>query len=182
MIPKSPGRLLSAALLAFSLIALSACEDQSAKEARLQESVVSLPAQEEALPAQESVLQEDVVPQDETVSPDETFPPEGTVFARQLPPEARQTLALIHQNGPFPYDRDGIVFGNREKLLPLEANGYYREYTVPTPGAKDRGARRIVCGGEKPSAPERCYYSADHYLSFLFILDGTLKADEIPQP
>ena len=64
----------------------------------------------------------------------------------------------------------------------MEPNGYYREYTVPTPGAKDRGARRIVCGGEKPSTPDRCYYTADHYLSFQFILDEATKPDETAEP
>ena len=82
-----------------------------------------------------------------------------------LPPEARQTLALIRAGGPFPYRQDGSVFGNRERLLPPNARGYYREYTVKTPGAKDRGARRIIAGGE-PRAPREIYYSDDHYRSF----------------
>ena len=77
-----------------------------------------------------------------------------------LPPEARTTLALIKKGGPFPYDRDGVVFGNRERLLPIAARGYYREYTVPTPGVKHRGARRIVAGGGVH------YYTSDHYRSF----------------
>ena len=68
--------------------------------------------------------------------------------------------------GPFPYDKDGTVFGNRERLLPGKPRGYYREYTVETPRAKNRGARRIVCGGEPPVRPEVCYYTADHYASF----------------
>lgn len=83
----------------------------------------------------------------------------------QLPRQGRITYALIHQGGPFPYDKDGIVFGNRERLLPAHTRGYYREYTVGTPGARNRGARRIVCGG-KPIAPSVCYYTADHYNSF----------------
>jgi ribonuclease T1 len=82
-----------------------------------------------------------------------------------LPPEARATLALIRAGGPFPYRQDGTVFGNRERLLPPNAHGYYREYTVKTPGAKDRGARRIIAGGE-PRAPREIYYSDDHYRSF----------------
>ena len=90
------------------------------------------------------------------------------VSVKDIPPEARQTLALIRQNGPFPYPQDGKPFGNREKLLPQRAGGYYHEYTVPTPGeagrarsARDRGARRIVAGngGE-------LYYTDDHYRSF----------------
>ena len=83
------------------------------------------------------------------------------VAVQALPPEARQTLSLIKRNGPFPYAQDGKTFGNREKRLPLRAHCYYREYTVRTPGAKDRAARRIVAGngGE-------FYYTEDHYRSF----------------
>ncbi|APR04679.1 ribonuclease [Thauera chlorobenzoica] len=72
-------------------------------------------------------------------------------------------LESIRQGGPFPYRKDGSVFHNRERLLPTRPRGYYREYTVPTPGARDRGARRIVTGGEPP---EVFYYTADHYRSF----------------
>jgi ribonuclease T1 len=79
----------------------------------------------------------------------------------ELPREARATLALIRSNGPFPYRQDGTIFGNRERLLPQHARGYYREYTVPTPGARDRGARRIVAGGRG-----ELYYTDDHYRSF----------------
>lgn len=94
----------------------------------------------------------------------------GTALARgeipwvplaTLPPEAAKTLALVKSGGPFPYDRDGASFGNRERLLPAQKRGYYREYTVPTPGAKNRGARRIVAG-----VPGEYYYTADHYRSF----------------
>lgn len=85
----------------------------------------------------------------------------GDVASASLPPEARQTLALIEAGGPFPYTRDGAVFGNREKRLPIRPHGHYREYTVPTPGARDRGARRIVAGAER----ER-YYTDDHYRTF----------------
>lgn len=96
--------------------------------------------------------------------------PEGLAAAAvslaELPPEARSTHALILQGGPFPYRKDGTVFFNRERLLPLKPRGHYREYTVRTPGAKNRGARRIVCGGDPPSRPEACYYTADHYASF----------------
>ena len=83
-----------------------------------------------------------------------------------LPTEARQTHDRIASGGPFPYAKDGSVFGNRERLLPRQKRGYYREYTVRTPGERTRGARRIVCGGEKPAAPAACYYTADHYASF----------------
>ena len=80
----------------------------------------------------------------------------------QLPPEAARTLALIKQDGPFPYGKDGTVFNNRERRLPLRERGYYREYTVPTPGAKGRGARRIVAGRQQTEY----YYTGDHYNSF----------------
>ena len=84
----------------------------------------------------------------------------------ELPQQARQTEQLIRSGGPFPYAKDGTVFGNRERQLPRAKRGDYREYTVKTPGSRDRGARRIVCGGAKPAAPEACYYTADHYASF----------------
>jgi ribonuclease T1 len=88
------------------------------------------------------------------------------VALQTLPPEARHTHGLILKGGPFPYRKDGTVFFNRERLLPLHPRGHYREYTVRTPGAPNRGARRIVCGGTPPTAPEACYYTADHYNSF----------------
>jgi len=87
------------------------------------------------------------------------------IAATALPPEARETLALIRSGGPFPYRQDGTVFSNRERSLPPSERGYYREYTVRTPGAKDRGARRIITGGEA-SAPREIYYTDDHYRSF----------------
>jgi len=87
------------------------------------------------------------------------------VAVSQLPREARETLVLIRRGGPFPYAKDGTVFFNRERLLPLQSRGYYREYTVPTPGARDRGARRIVAGGDPRWAGEY-YYTRDHYRSF----------------
>jgi ribonuclease T1 len=89
-----------------------------------------------------------------------------TVALKDLPAEARQTEQLIRSGGPFPFAKDGVVFGNRERLLPRERRGFYREYTVKTPGSRDRGPRRIVCGGEKPVAPQACWYTADHYSSF----------------
>ncbi|HSO91205.1 MAG TPA: ribonuclease domain-containing protein [Arthrobacter sp.] len=89
------------------------------------------------------------------------------VKASELPAEARQTLALIARGGPYPYARDGVTFGNFERILPRKSSGYYKEYTVRTPGESDRGARRIVAGqaGEK-------YYTPDHYNSFTFIIEG----------
>ena len=90
---------------------------------------------------------------------------ESTISLGELPKQGVQTYTLIQQGGPFASERDGVVFGNRERLLPLEKRGYYLEYTVPTPGLRHRGAKRIVCGG-KPRTPDVCYYTADHYASF----------------
>ncbi|WP_346960926.1 ribonuclease domain-containing protein [uncultured Arthrobacter sp.] len=89
------------------------------------------------------------------------------INASSLPPEARRVLALIARGGPYPYSRDNVTFKNLERILPRKASGYYREFTVPTPGVTSRGARRIVTGatGEK-------YYTADHYESFKFIVEG----------
>jgi ribonuclease T1 len=84
----------------------------------------------------------------------------------ELPVQAQETHRLIHAGGPFPYAKDGVVFGNREHLLPRKARSFYREYTVKTPGARNRGARRLICGGTPPTAPEVCYYTGDHYASF----------------
>jgi guanyl-specific ribonuclease Sa len=77
--------------------------------------------------------------------------------------ELQKTLQRIRNSGPFPYDRDGITFQNRERLLPSKARGYYREYTVDTPGLSHRGPRRVVTGGNPPVV---YYYTEDHYRSF----------------
>jgi ribonuclease T1 len=89
-----------------------------------------------------------------------------TVVRAELPAQAQTMMTLIEQGGPFKYDKDGTVFGNREKILPARQRGYYREYTVKTPGERSRGARRIVCGGQQPRAPDACFYTDDHYGSF----------------
>lgn len=89
------------------------------------------------------------------------------ITVAELPAEARDTRQLIRRGGPFPYPRDGVVFGNYERILPQQPRGYYHEYTVKTPGLRHRGGRRIVCG----IVPE-CYYSADHYRSFYRITEG----------
>jgi ribonuclease T1 len=83
-----------------------------------------------------------------------------------LPKQGQTTYQLILQGGPFPYEKDGTFFGNRERILPLQKRGYYREYTVKTPASRDRGAHRIVCGGPKPTQPDACFYTADHYATF----------------
>lgn len=93
------------------------------------------------------------------------------VALSELPREGRSTYALILRGGPFAHDKDGTVFGNRERLLPRQSRGYYREYTVRTPGSRDRGARRIVCGGAAPQQPDACYYTSDHYSSFRKIIE-----------
>lgn len=104
----------------------------------------------------------------------------------ELPQEARETLQLIRRGGPYPHERDGVVFGNYEKLLPAAQRGHYREYTVMTPGVRHRGARRIVVGCERQHAGSsstrplqlaQCrdggefYYTADHYRSFRRIVE-----------
>jgi ribonuclease T1 len=93
------------------------------------------------------------------VDPDSGLP---YIAQDQLPPQARQTLKLIDKGGPYPYSKDGVVFHNREGVLPHESDGYYHEFTVPTPGADTRGARRIVTGDHNTIF----YYTDDHYDSF----------------
>jgi ribonuclease T1 len=97
-------------------------------------------------------------PGSEVIRPEERGP---EIAVRDLPEEARQVLRLIKEGGPFPYPRDGAVFANRERLLPARSRGYYREYTVETPGMRSRGARRIIA-----SAKGDYYYTDDHYRSF----------------
>jgi len=94
---------------------------------------------------------------------------QAVIAQEQLPAEARDVLDRIHTGGPFVSERDGVVFGNRERHLPAYPRGYYREYTVRTPGVPDRGPRRIVCGGRTPRMPDACYYTPDHYNRFLRI-------------
>jgi len=115
-----------------------------------------------------------------------TAAPLPEILVAELPPEGREILDRIKANRRFRYERDGAVFGNRERILPPRPRGYYREYTVRTPGAANRGARRIVCGGIRPTpagvgptpknvrakadgvtpAPTPCFYTDDHYQSF----------------
>lgn len=93
----------------------------------------------------------------------------ATMQRSELPPEGRAVLSKIENGDAFSHPKDGSVFGNRERLLPRQTRGYYREYTVPTPGLNHRGARRIVCGGEVVRQPAACYYTEDHYASFRLI-------------
>lgn len=90
----------------------------------------------------------------------------SSVALTALPVQAQDTHQRILSGGPFPYAKDGSVFGNRERRLPAQARGYYREYTVASPGSSNRGARRIVCGGREPKTPDVCYYTQDHYANF----------------
>lgn len=108
-----------------------------------------------------------VIPRDGTASVDA----KPTISVRQLPRQGQKTYRLIIAGGPFPYEKDGTVFGNRERLLPIMRRGYYREYTVKTFGLQHRGARRIVCGGLQPARPDACYYTSDHYSSFKRIIE-----------
>jgi ribonuclease T1 len=95
----------------------------------------------------------------------------GWIDVRELPREGRDVLLRIRAGGPFQFDRDGVVFGNRERSLPLRPRGYYHEYTVRTPGVRTRGARRIVCGGP-PVTPDLCFYTDDHYRTFRAIREA----------
>jgi ribonuclease T1 len=95
---------------------------------------------------------------------------QGSIAVAQLPREAVATLNSIAAGGPYPFEKDGIVFGNYERLLPPHRRGFYHEYTVPTPSARNRGARRIVCGGP-PKRTDNCFYSDDHYASFKRIVE-----------
>ena len=92
-----------------------------------------------------------------------------TISLAALPATGVETYRNIQGGGPFPFEKDGVVFGNRERILPLQKRGYYREYTVKTPGSRNRGAKRIVCGGPA-TTPDACYYTADHYASFRMIV------------
>ncbi len=90
----------------------------------------------------------------------------GTISVAELPKQGQSVYALIASGGPFEHDKDGVVFGNRERHLPAYKRGYYREYTVKTIGLRNRGAKRIVCGGLRVQSPDACYYTDDHYASF----------------
>lgn len=103
------------------------------------------------------------VPAQAFMSASATMP---TMQREELPQQGKDVLTKIESGTPFRHEKDGSVFGNRERVLPRQTRGYYREYTVRTPGVKHRGARRIVCGGEIPRAPDACYYTEDHYASF----------------
>jgi len=118
----------------------------------------SSPSHELTTPTEDATTDTDDIGGDGGTDPESGLP---IVQVSDLPPEAAETLDLIDAGGPFPEDRDGVTFENREDLLPDHPVGYYKEYTVPTPGSEDRGARRIVAG-----ADGELYYTGDHYSSF----------------
>lgn len=120
-------------------------------------------AQRAPSPAGGGDIPSPAAPPGDTTAPSPATRTADTEYPAFLPPEARDTLRLIARGGPFPHRQDGGVFGNRERRLPAQPRGYYREYTVRTPGARDRGARRIIAGGEPPS---EFFYTDDHYRSF----------------
>jgi ribonuclease T1 len=95
---------------------------------------------------------------------------QGSIAESAMPREAVATLSAIAAGGPYPFEKDGVVFGNYERLLPPHRRGFYHEYTVPTPSARNRGARRIVCGGPLKRT-DNCFYSDDHYASFKRIVE-----------
>lgn len=103
------------------------------------------------------------LPEESRSAPPPAALPEKALSA--LPPEATKTWRLIQSDGPFPYRRDGVVFQNRERILPQQKRGYYHEYTVPTPGSRDRGACRLVTGARV----DELYYTGDHYRSFVAV-------------
>ncbi|WP_420596734.1 ribonuclease domain-containing protein [Deinococcus sp.] len=141
--------------------------------------VACAPQGEGQTSATQTVQTQTVQPQTKQPQAQPTSPPanqrdsrSGLAFIARtaLPREGQRTLTLIANGGPFRYQKDGVTFGNRERILPRQASGYYREYTVPTPGAADRGARRIVCGQSSVknavNNAAECYYTADHYANF----------------
>jgi ribonuclease T1 len=148
-------------VVALAVVALGWWQQRDQPAAADDRAAASQPRRPEPIPASRTAPPP-AAPQDSP--PAETA--EGTLQA--IPPAERaavaRTLALIRQGGPFPYDRDGVTFQNREGHLPRRPSGYYREYTVPTPGAKTRGARRVVQGRDGDT-----WYTADHYRTFVRI-------------
>ena len=146
----SPSRKLLAALL-LGVAALAGCSQGQPTASKAAPPVATAPAS--FAPAQ---------PQADSRIP--------AMPLQQLPRQGQATYALILQGGPFPFSKDGSTFFNREQLLPQQPRGYYREYTVAHPKARNRGAKRIVCGGQQPRQPDACYYTSDHYASYARIV------------
>ncbi|GAA4796923.1 ribonuclease domain-containing protein [Lysobacter hankyongensis] len=155
------------AVVAVALLAALAWQSARTPEASPPTPSASLPSTTPADPAARNPL-ETPPPFAETAKPEPSANAAG--YPDYLPPEAIDTLQTIARGGPYPYRQDDGVFGNRERRLPSQPRGYYREYTVETPGSRDRGARRIVAGGRPPT---EYFYTDDHYRSFRrFTLDG----------
>lgn len=155
------------AVVAVALLAALAWHSARTPEATPSSPSTSLPTATPADPAARNPL-ETPPPFAETAKRDPSANSAG--YPDFLPPEAIDTLQTIARGGPYPYRQDDGVFGNRERRLPSQPRGYYREYTVETPGSRDRGARRIVAGGRPPT---EYFYTDDHYRSFRrFTLDG----------
>lgn len=155
--------LLQTAAPADSATLAAPAETPPAEVGQAPSAGTSTPApQQEAVP-RPPATEIPATPSPLATAPKQSPPDDGlpTIAFDQLPQEAQETIALIDQGGPFPFSKDGSIFQNRERLLPLRPRGYYREYTVITPGEPDRGARRIVAG-----AGGELYYTDDHYASF----------------
>jgi ribonuclease T1 len=144
-------------ILGLSVVLGGCGKDESAKRAEQ-----AVAAASQASVRAEAVSQGQVRAPAENAGQQDGF---AIVHVAELPKQAVDTLQLIEAGGPFPYSKDGVVFGNRERLLPRHPRGYYHEYTVRTPRSRDRGARRIICGGPRRQIGE-CYYTDDHYASF----------------
>lgn len=171
-------------------VALAACDASPAPDARLTSSATATPAimgAEVAPTAAHRATTAATAPT--TAAPTTAAAPAAatgapgnpgklpTIAASALPVEGQAVLRRIASGGPFEYEKDGSTFGNYEKLLPQQSRGYYREYTVKTPGVSHRGPRRIVCGGSAHATSD-CYFTLDHYASFRFI-EGSLAPEAL---
>lgn len=152
-------RALLALLTPLAITALGSCDVPAGSQATTQINTSAAPNQSTPAGGAAATLPAPVSARD---------PHSGLrwIARSELPREGQEMLGLIARGGPFRYSKDGAAFGNRERLLPQSARGYYREYTVRTPGESDRGARRLVCGGQSEISVAECYYTADHYASF----------------
>ncbi len=146
-----------------ALLLLTACHPADGKAAQTQ---APAQTQTQQTQTQQTQTQAGQTPSAQTQSATDPTSGLNWMTASQLPREGQQVYALIGSGGPFKYSKDGVTFGNREGILPRQPRNYYREYTVPTPGAGNRGTRRIICGGQPTTSRADCYYTADHYASF----------------
>lgn len=161
----SRGRLVTAVVALIALFGLIGCATKTATPPPSTTSASAAPAFSGAKSGAASPTRPPASTKPSSADPkQQTDPESGLRFVEvsALPKEARDTLALIDKGGPFPYDKDGVTFGNFEGVLPKQARGYYKEYTVATPGSRDRGARRIVTGDND----KLFFYTDDHYQTF----------------